>query len=275
MKPRLGHIQFLNCLPLYYGLVKKNILLDVELIKETPTQLNRLLLEDKLDISPISSIEYARNSKELLLLPDFTVSSDGEVQSIYLVSKVPLEELSKATIALTNTSATSQILLKVILQNYEIEPEFFVCPPELHQMLLEADAALLIGDPALRIKYFPPENLYLYDLGVEWKKITGKMMVFATCCVRKDYYDANPDLVNMVYQGIKSSVAYSRENLDEISASAAKWEKFSKEELKSYYQALKFDFEKAQIEGLLEFYKYAHEYGYLENVPELKFIETK
>ena len=61
MKPRVGHIQFLNCLPLYYGLVKSNALLDVELIKGTPTELNNLLISGSLDISPVSSIEYARH----------------------------------------------------------------------------------------------------------------------------------------------------------------------------------------------------------------------
>ena len=62
LRPRVGHIQFLNCLPLYYGLVKSHALLDIELIKGTPTELNHLLISGALDISPISSIEYARNS---------------------------------------------------------------------------------------------------------------------------------------------------------------------------------------------------------------------
>ena len=111
MRPRLGHIQFLNCFPLYYGLVNKNVLIDVDLIKGTPTQLNHMLLDGDLDISVISSIEYARNAEDLLLFPDFTVSCDGEVQSIVLASKVPIEDLGLSTVALTQTSATSQILL--------------------------------------------------------------------------------------------------------------------------------------------------------------------
>ncbi len=65
VKPRVGHIQFLNCLPLYYGLVKSHALLDVELIKGTPTELNNLLINGSLDISPISSIEYARHRNPL------------------------------------------------------------------------------------------------------------------------------------------------------------------------------------------------------------------
>src|SRR4030042_1389426 len=92
LRPRVGHIQFLNCLPLYYGLVKSHALLDIELIKGTPTELNNLLISGALDISPISSIEYARTKDSLLLFPDFTVSSDGEVKSIVLLSRVPVKE---------------------------------------------------------------------------------------------------------------------------------------------------------------------------------------
>ncbi len=273
MRPKLGHIQFLNCLPLYYGLVNKNVLLDLDLIKDTPTQLNKLLLEGNLDISPISSIEYARNWEDLLLLPDFTVSCDGEVQSIVMVSKVPINDLGSSTIALTNTSATSQILLKIILKyGYNLEPKFFVCPPELSQMLLEAEAALLIGDHALKVNYFPPENLFIYDLGVEWKKLTGKMMVFAVWGVRKEYYLSNPELVNMVYEGIKKSMQYSDENLEEISQNAAKWEKYSPEVLKKYFKTLKFSFDDRQKDGLTEFYRYACNCGFLAQEPKLIFI---
>jgi predicted solute-binding protein len=68
MRPRLGHIQFLNCLPLYYGLVKNDVLLDVDLVQAAPKDLTRMLLDGKLDIAPIPAIEYARNAKDLVLL---------------------------------------------------------------------------------------------------------------------------------------------------------------------------------------------------------------
>ncbi|MCL5292361.1 MAG: menaquinone biosynthesis protein, partial [Actinobacteria bacterium] len=129
-RPRVGHIQFLNCLPLYYGLVNNGTILDIDLTKGTPTELNRWLVEGKLDISPISAIEYARNASELVLLPKLTVSSDGKVGSILLASKVPVEELGTASVALTNTSRTSQVLVKIILKvKYGVEPTYFECPP--------------------------------------------------------------------------------------------------------------------------------------------------
>ena len=126
MRPRVGHIQFINCLPLYYGLVKNGVLWNVELIKDTARELSCHLLADRLDISPIPSIEYSRHWRELILLPDLSVSCDGPVTSIFLVSKVPIQDLNNKVIALTNTSRTSQVLLKIILEDkYHVRPSFF------------------------------------------------------------------------------------------------------------------------------------------------------
>ena len=95
MLPRVGHIQFLNCLPLYHMLVRSGAVLDMDLYKDTAIALCRQLLAGRLDISPVPAIEYARHARDLLLLPDLTVSSNGRVMSILLVSKVPAEKLAR------------------------------------------------------------------------------------------------------------------------------------------------------------------------------------
>ena len=114
MRPQVGHIQFLNCLPLYHMLVKNGVVFDIDLFKDTPVELCKRLLGKKLDISPIPAIEYARHADELLLMPQLTVSSSGRVMSIIIVSKVPIQKLDGKPVALTNTSATSQALAKII-----------------------------------------------------------------------------------------------------------------------------------------------------------------
>jgi len=272
LKPRVGHIQFLNCLPLYYGLVKNYALLDVELIKGTPTELNSLLLGGDLDISPISSIEYARHHDSLMLFPDFTVSSDGEVKSILLLSRVPIADLSGRRIALISTSATSHVLLKLILgREYGIVPEYVISEPDLKSMFSVADAALLIGDMALK-HYLNAENFYLYDLGVEWKKLTGKKMVYAVWAVSRSFAQGESELCESVFETFRKSMDYSTEHLSEIVEYAAKWEPFSPSFLLDYFKSLRFDFGKEYQEGLLLFYKMASEIGELETVPELKFI---
>jgi chorismate dehydratase len=272
LKPKVGHIQFLNCLPLYYGLVKSEALLDLELIKGTPTELNSLLISGKLDISPISSIEYARHHKSLILFPEFTVSSDGEVKSILLVSRSPIENLSGKKVALTTTSATSQVLVKLILsRGYQVEPEYFASQPDLGSMLAEAEAALLIGDIALR-HYLDRQGMYLYDLGAEWKKLTGKKMVYAVWAVNRNFAETQNALNGHVFEIFKKSMDYSMEHLSEIAEYAARWEPFSPFFLMDYFRSLRFTFDKEYKEGLLHFYKLAEEIGAIEKVPELEFI---
>lgn len=272
MRPKVGHIQFLNCLPLYYGLVKSSALLEVDLIRGTPTELNRLLIDGELVISPISSIEYARHHESLLLMPDFTVSSDGEVKSILLISRFPIEKLSGKRIALTTTSATSQVLLKYVLsKGYKVEPEYFQSQPELDKMLVNADAALLIGDVALK-HYINGKDMFLYDLGIEWKKLTGMKMVYAVWAVNKEFAETKSDLCEYVYEIFRKSMDYSMEHLAEIADYASRWEPFSPSFLMDYFRSLHFNFGKDYQEGLLRFYQMAAAIGELESVPELEFI---
>ncbi|NPV27683.1 MAG: menaquinone biosynthesis protein [Firmicutes bacterium] len=275
MRPRVGHIQFLNSLPLYYGLVKNDVLLDVDLVKGTPTELNRYLLEGSLDISSISSIEYARHHEELILMPNISVSADGEVKSIYLFSKVPIEQLDGQPVALTSTSATSQALLQIIMRDkYGIKPRYFVSPPELGSMLLEAEAALLIGDHAMRAAYQLKERLFVYDLGLEWKTLTGLGMVFAVWAIRKEFATAQPDLAREVYHAFFKSMDYSLRNITAVAENAARWEPFAMEYLCDYFQTLRFSFGPNLQAGLLEYYRRAQTLGILKTVPEIKFLEV-
>src|SRR4051812_29044770 len=159
-RPRVGHIQFLNCLPIYWGLMRSGALLDVDLHKDSPERLNAALVAGDLDIGPISLVEYLRNADDLLLLPDLAVGSDGPVLSVNLVSTVPLERLDGRPVALGATSRTGALLAQMLLAGrYGVHPTFFACPPDLTTMLLEADAGVLIGDVALRAMYEARDGL--------------------------------------------------------------------------------------------------------------------
>ncbi len=275
VRPRLGHIQFLNCLPLYYGLVKNDVLLDVDLVQAAPKDLTRMLLDGRLDIAPIPAIEYARNAKDLVLLPDIAISSDGEVQSILLLSKVPVDELDGARVALTNTSRTSQVLTRVLLQNHwGVTPEYVEMPPDLPAMLRDADAALLIGDEALRAYWEHDEGLHACDLGEVWTQWTGLPMVYAVWAVRRDYATNEADALSHVARALTGSLAYCRENLDDISEYAARWESFPVGHFRSYFNALQFRFESRYREGLARYLAEAHAIGQLESVPAIEIVEV-
>ncbi|QGT99312.1 Chorismate dehydratase [Candidatus Syntrophocurvum alkaliphilum] len=273
MRPKVGHIQFINCFPLFYGLIEKKFLLEVDLIKGNPTDLNTMLLERKLDLAPVSSIAYAENYKDYLLMPDISISSDGDVKSIYLFSKVPIDKLHGKKIALTNISATSQVLLKIIMKKgYNVSPEYFTSAPELRAMLMEADAALLIGDDALRAKYTFDNSLYIYDLGSEWKKLTNLPMVFAVWAIRKDFAENNFNIVKLIKDTFIESIELSLNNLEDVATKACEYESFSPDYLVDYFKCLKFDFNETQQNGLIVYFKEAKAMGLINEVPTLNIL---
>jgi chorismate dehydratase len=262
-RPRVGHIQFLNCLPIYWGLVQSGALFDVELTKDTPDRLNDALIAGDLDIGPISLVEYLRHADELVLLPDIAVGSDGPVLSVNLVSQVPLSALGGRPVALGSTSRTSVLLARMWLAAvHGVQPEYFQCPPDLTAMLLEADAAVLIGDPALRATYGVPERaerdapgrrLDVYDLGQAWRDWTGLPMVFAVWAARREFAQHNPGLVKDVHTAFVTSRDTALAHVDEIAAQAARWESFDGPTLATYFRTLDFSLGPRQLDGLAEF----------------------
>ncbi len=271
-RPRLGHIQFLNCLPLYYGLVKNDVLLDVDLVQAAPRDLATMLLSGELDIAPIPSIEYARHAEEFVLLPDIAISSNGEVQSILLLSKEPVEGLDSKTVALTDTSRTSQVLARILLaRHWGVSPSYAEMPPDLASMMRDADAALLIGDDALRA-YWQQSDLLKYDLGAEWTTWTGLPMVYAVWAVRREFAEQQPEAVANVSDALTASLAYCRTNLDAISEYAARWESFPVAYFRSYFDALQFRFEPQYREGLTRYLTEASAIGELDVVPDISIF---
>jgi chorismate dehydratase len=267
-RPRVGHIQYLNCLPIYWGLVRSGALLDVELTKDTPDRLNDALVGGDLDIGPISLVEYLRHADDLLLLPDIAVGSDGPVLSVNLVSQLPLAELAGRRVALGSTSRTSVLLTRLWLaERHGVRPDYYSCPPDLSAMLLEASAAVLIGDAALRATYDAPRRgLAVHDLGAAWREWTGLPMVFAVWAVRREFAAAHPGLVKDVHQAFLASRDSALAAIDEVAAAAARWEIFDAATLAGYFRALDFSLGPAQVAGLVEFARRAAAVG---EAPEL------
>jgi len=255
-RPRVGHIQFLNCLPLYWGLVTSGALLDVELTKDTPDRLGEALVRGDLDVGPISLVEYLRHARDLVLLPDLAVGSDGPVMSVNLVSPYEPADLDGRRVALGSTSRTSVLLARLLLeQRHRVRPAYYTCPPDLSLMLQEADAAVLIGDVALRASLYdgPRLGLRVHDLGAAWKDWTGLPMVFAVWAARRDFATARPQAARAVHQAFLASRDLARAQADQVAAYAARWEPFPATELARYFGGLDFSLGPAQLAGLREF----------------------
>ncbi|WP_030208787.1 menaquinone biosynthetic enzyme MqnA/MqnD family protein [Streptomyces bikiniensis] len=255
-RPRVGHIQFLNCLPLYWGLARTGTLLDLELTKDTPEKLSERLVRGDLDIGPVTLVEFLRNADDLVALPDIAVGCDGPVMSCVIVSQRPLEELDGARVALGSTSRTSVRLAQLLLaERYGVSPDYYTCPPDLGVMMQEAEAAVLIGDAALRASLHdaPRLGLQVHDLGLMWKEWTGLPFVFAVWAVRKDYLAREPETVHEVHQAFLASRDLSLEEVTKVAEQAARWEAFDAELLERYFRTLDFRFGPEQLAGAREF----------------------
>ena len=255
-RPRVGHIQFLNCLPLYWGLARTGTLLDFELSKDTPEKLSEQLVQGDLDIAPVTLVEFLKHADELVAFPDIAVGCDGPVMSCVIVSQVPLDRLDGARVALGSTSRTSVRLAQLLLaERYGVTPHYYGCPPDLSLMMQEAEAAVLIGDAALRANLHdgPRYGLAVHDLGALWKEWTGLPFVFAVWAARREYAEREPFITRKVHEAFLASRNLSLEEVGKVAEQAARWEPFDEKVLERYFTTLDFRFGGPQLEAVAEF----------------------
>ncbi|ARF56046.1 menaquinone biosynthetic enzyme MqnA/MqnD family protein [Streptomyces gilvosporeus] len=255
-RPRVGHIQFLNCLPLYWGLARTGTLLDLDLSKDTPEKLSEQLIRGELDIAPVTLVEFLRAADDLVAFPNLAVGCDGPVMSCVIVSQKPLEQLDGARVALGSTSRTSVRLAQLLLaEKVGVRPEYYSCPPDLGLMMQEADAAVLIGDAALRANLHdgPKLGLEVHDLGQMWKDWTGLPFVFAVWATRREYLEREPLVVEKVHEAFLASRDLSLEEVAKVAEQAARWETFDEAVLERYFTTLDFRFGAEQLRGVTEF----------------------
>ena len=184
---RLGVVSYTNVAPLHWGLTPWE---GVRFVRGVPTELNRQLLAGEIDLTLVSSIEFLRYRHELVALPDFSISTLGPVYSVMLFHWEPWEALSGKRVALTTDSATSVRLLEVLLHASHLTPEFVPMKPDLDAMLKTCDAALLIGDSALKEAVARREvegrQPFVTDLGRAWYDLTRLPFTFAVWAARRD-----------------------------------------------------------------------------------------
>ena len=188
---RVGRIPYINCYPVYGAIDRGAVRLEATLVDGVPTELNRRMAAGALDVSVVSAVEYAREAKRYLLLPDLAISCDGPVRSVLLFSKRPAEELDGRRVLVSSSSMTSVALLELLFENvWEAHPQFVPANAELTDVEgfgnEEHDARLVIGDAALLLgsrlrahRRVPAGYQHAYDLGEQWKRWTGLPFVFA------------------------------------------------------------------------------------------------
>lgn len=245
---RVCAVSYLNTTPLVWGMLHgpQRGLFDLDF--QIPAACADQLASGAADIGIIPSFELTRQSLEVI--PGAGIACHGPVRSILLVSARPAGEIHR--LAADSSSRTSVQLARVLLERrFAVEPELIPHTPDLDAMLRIADAALIIGDPALRIE---PSRLpyYVYDLGKEWVEMTGLPFVFAVWAGRKSVI--TPGVVDAFQQ----SCRFGRERIEEIVAAESGRREISRDLVREYLtHRIVHELGPRDYEGMDRFLEYA------------------
>ena len=266
---RIGHNPNTNMLPMFHFLPKKHPLL--ELITAEPTGHNAMLSDGRIDMAPISAFSYGEHWQEYSILQNLSVSTKGRVGSILLFSKVPLKDLDGLTVALTDTSATSVNMTKILLhQYYGVTPHYLTMSSNLQIMFAKADAALLIADAALQAALIHPK-CYIYDLGEEWLNFTGSSMTYAVWAFPKKLISERAEEVFAVYQMLIAAKDKALCNMEDIVQTCQTMLGGTLQFWRDYFTQFNYGLDQTTVTGLKKYLDLCFEHNLLLSRPVLEF----
>ena len=286
MRPlRISAISYLNTAPLMWDFEHGDAGRDFEISYTLPSDCARAIQAGTADIGIIPAAALAE-IPGLTVLPGVAIASRRPVRSILLVSKLPVDKIR--TVALDTSSMTSVGLTKILFEKWLGGGRTFTAmAPDIENMLVDHDAGLVIGDPALRIDR---SRYHTLDLAEEWIRYTGKPFVFAFWAIRQQALledsscgdsrsrlsasrsDAQvPDLATIFQQSRDHGLEPS--NLDQISHEWAARLCISAADARSYLtENIYYYLDAPCLEGLQLFYRFAAEIGALPTAPEIDFL---
>ncbi len=260
--PKVSVVQYLNTAPLVWGMLKGQQQGKYDLEFTTPAACADAVHQRRADVGIVPSIEVQRIEKAQVIA-GLSIASKHRVKSVLLLSNKPIEKIQ--TVAVDNSSRTSAALTRILLRKFysrfvTITPS----APKPEVMLKRADAALVIGDPALT---FAGKVAGVYDLAEEWKKFTGLPFVFA---VWAGHEDAN---LAHFRKDFERSRDYGLAHVDEIAAAYASKLKMTPEAVKVYLtENIDYSLDEENRKGLREFFRLARETGIIPVEKELLFV---
>lgn len=279
-KNKISIVKYLNAVPLAWGILEGPQRESFEPLLSTPAECADQLAKGSVDIGLIPSIEFQR-IKGSRIVPGPAVASLYQVRSVILVSVVPLWKVK--TVACDSGSRTSVALTKIIFDEYyQIRPDFRPAEPNLANMLAQNDAALLIGDNALKfmeendrpnIESQKPivrsgsEPLEVFDLAERWRFLTGLPFVFAFWAVRDGFKDTG------IVDTLKSSREFGVSNIPDIAQKYSDSLQIKKEFIQAYLEKnVHYYMDQTCLEALRLFYEKAARVGAIKTVRGLQFV---
>src|SRR5258708_4074627 len=282
---RISVVQYLNTAPLVRGFTHGPLLGKYDLSFTVPSQCAEALRTGAAHVAIIPAIEYQR-IPGLVILPDLSIASKERVRSLLIVSKPHHREAGR--IALDSSSRSTQALTRILCDaRWLISPDFAEAEPDLTLMLANSDAALLIGDPALRLALAAEQHVtpggdgalvctgaqiglpqipkvHIYDVVHEWWQLTERPAVLAVWAARPQI--ATPELV----AEFSASLAYGLAHLPEICADASRELNLPEKELSLYLRTnIDYSLDSENLRGLNEYFAHA---ARLNLIPQLNPI---
>ncbi len=252
---RLGAVSYLNAAPLVHGLAEDPAF---ALTADLPSRVAEQLHAGAIDVGMIPAIEYARG--DYGIVPGIAIGSRGPVRSVNLYLRGKLDQVRR--VALDTSSRTSVALARILLrERLGRDPEYVDRPPSVEGMLAEADAALVIGDPAL----YASTDAERLDLGEGWQILTGLPFVFAFWAGRLGTLTAGH--VERLQRALRSGL----EDLPRIAVSYNGNGAGRAQLNESYLRSnIVYALGPEELAGLSEFYRRAHRQGIIPRIPELR-----
>lgn len=270
---RIAASTYLNSAPLVYSFAQGNLRHRYTFLGDTaPARCAALLAEGRADIALIPVIEYQR-IQGLKILPGVAVAAKQKVRSVLLAARCPLTEVRQVT--LDTSSRASQTLIRIILaRRYGIQPKFTERTPDdavhCENMLEASDAALVIGDPALRLAASAEQlGVQIYDLADEWRALTGLPFVFAVWAIRADAV-CEPRSLACDFIAAKEE---GLTKLEELATSYAATLQLPRAEMLDYLRAsVNYELDEENIAGLRRYFELAYESGLIPEIRPLNFL---
>jgi chorismate dehydratase len=261
----LGAVDYLNVRPLVHGLDRRPD--RVQLRFDVPSECARLLQVGEIDLGMVPSIAYLARPGDRIV-PGLCIGSDGPVASVAVYTRKPIRDVR--SIALDTSSRTSAVLTRILCaQRFHISPDFRPHGPDLVSMLATADAALLIGDPALFIDHQAlPGSVEKIDLGLAWKEMTGLPFVWAFWAGQADA--ASPATVALLQEAASSG----RQHLDDIATAYVSDPEHQAIGRRYLRDNLLFDLTPRAQDGLRAFYREALALGLVSGRPGIEFFDA-
>ncbi|MCI0338229.1 MAG: menaquinone biosynthesis protein [Acidobacteria bacterium] len=265
---------YLNSAPLVYSFARGSLRRRFTFMGDAaPSRCAAMLASGQCEVALIPVIEYQR-IPGLRIIPDIAVASKKRVRSVLLAARRPLNEVR--TVTLDTSSRTSQTLVKILFsRRCGTLPQFTERTPDAalkcENMLEGSDAALVIGDPAMRLEAWAEQlGLRIYDLAEEWRAMTGLPFVFAVWAAHEYVLEASPylitDLIAAKHEGI--------ERIEEIAAEYAFDLNLPQDELIDYLRDnVNYDLDEENLAGLRRYFNLADECGLISQARELRFAK--